>query len=196
LLWGLIFPDGFNGRYMISDVNHFETLEIHLSFRPDKNLLKTNFYRLSREYHPDFYTLDSEEKKDEILTKSGQINTAYKILSDESSRMKYILEHYQLLSDADNLAMDPLFLAEMMEINEAIFELEMDFDSNSFSKIKSMVDRIENELKSMVEKDIHDFENQINTRSSLEKIKEYYLKSKYLLRISENLATFAISKDS
>jgi molecular chaperone HscB len=181
---------------MISDINHFETLEIPVSFRPDKNLLKRNFYRLSREYHPDFYTLDSEEKKDEILTKSGQINTAYKILSDDSSRMKYILEHYQLLSDADNLAMDPLFLAEMMEINEAIFELEMDFDSNSFSKIKSMVDHIENELKLMLEKDIYDFENQINTRSSLEKIKEYYLKSKYLLRISENLATFAISKDS
>lgn len=181
---------------MNSDPNHFEMLEISLSFRPDKSLLKSNFYTLSRKYHPDFYTLDSEEKKDEILTKSGQINTAYKILSDENTRIKYILELHQLLNDSDNLALDPSFLAEMMEINEAIFELEMDFDPNSLSKIKLMVDHIETELKSMIEKDINDFENQINTISALEKIKEYYLKSKYLLRIRENLSTFALPKES
>ena len=108
---------------MITDTNHFDILEIPLSFRPDMNLLKKNFYRLSRNYHPDFYTLDSEEKQNEILIKSGQINEAYKILSDDNSRTKYILEHYQLMSEVDNLALDSSFLGEMMEINEAIFDL-------------------------------------------------------------------------
>ena len=59
-----------------------------------------------------------------------------------------------------------------------------------------MVKSIESELKTKVEKDIDDFENQINTIKVLENIKEYYLKSKYLLRISENLATFALPKGS
>jgi len=181
---------------MITDTNHFDILEIPLSFRPDMNLLKKNFYRLSRNYHPDFYTLDSEEKQNEILIKSGQINEAYKILSDDNSRTKYILEHYQLMSEVDNLALGSSFLGEMMEINEAIFDLEMDFDQNRLLKIKEMVKSIESELKTKVEKDIDDFENQINTIKVLENIKEYYLKSKYLLRISENLATFALLKGS
>jgi len=181
---------------MINDTNHFDTLEIPLSFRPDMNLLKKNFYRLSRKYHPDFYTLDSDEKKNEMLIISGQINKAYKILSDENSRTKYILEHYQLMAEVDNMAMDPSFLAEMMEINEAIFELEMDFEPNNLLKIIAIVKSIESELKTIVEKDIDDFENQINTMKALNKIKEYYLKSKYLLRISENISTFALPKES
>ena len=140
--------------------------------------------------------VNSEEKQNEILIKSGQINDAYKILSDDNSRTKYILEHYQLMSEVDNLALDSSFLGEMMEINEAIFDLEMDFDQNRLLKIKEMVKSIESELKTKVEKDIDDFENQINTIKALENIKEYYLKSKYLLRISENLATFALPKGS
>lgn len=181
---------------MITNTSHFDILEIPLSFRPDMNLLKKNFYRLSRNYHPDFYTLDSEEKQNEILIKSGRINEAYKILSDDNSRTKYILEHYQLMSEVDNLALDSSFLGEMMEINEAIFDLQMDFDQNRLLKINEMVKSIESELKTKVENDIDDFENQINTIGSLENIKEYYLKSKYLLRISENLATFALPKGS
>ena len=43
---------------------------------------------------------------------------------------------------------------------------------------------------------VDDFENQINIIPGLKKIKEYYLKSKYLLRIRESLSTFALPKES
>ena len=38
---------------------------------------------------------------------------------------------------------------------------------------------------------MYDFDNEKDIQQSLEKIKNYYLKSKYLLRIKENIATFA-----
>lgn len=175
--------------------NYFEIFDIPVSFYPDLNLLKKKYYSLSRNFHPDFYTMEPDDVKNEILIKSGKLNTSYKILSDESLRMKYILDMYQLLNDADNKSLDQTFLMNMMEINEAIFDLELEFKLDEYQKLSTSIDFIDAELREKVKKDIDDFENKRNVDLALLNIKEYYLKSKYLLRIRENISTFATLKD-
>ena len=73
-------------------MNFFEFYEIPISFKVDEDALRTIFYSNSKKYHPDFYTLESDEKQAEILELSTLNNEAYKTLTDFDKRMKYILK--------------------------------------------------------------------------------------------------------
>ena len=46
-------------------MNYFEFYKIPIAFFLDEKALKKQFYKLSKQYHPDFYTLESEEKQAE-----------------------------------------------------------------------------------------------------------------------------------
>ena len=73
-------------------MNYFEFYKIPISFKVDEEGIKKQFYRYSKEYHPDFYTLESEEKQAEVLQLSTLNNEAYQTLSNQDRRMKYVLQ--------------------------------------------------------------------------------------------------------
>jgi hypothetical protein len=56
-----------------------------------------------------------------------------------------------------------------------------------------VLDDLEKSLNIQFETNAEKFDNQDDRSGALENIKDYYLKSKYLLRIRENLSTFADS---
>ncbi len=76
----------------LKKMNFFEFYNIPIAFKLDEAALKKTFYANSKKYHPDFHTLESEDKQDEILELSTINTEAYKILSDFDKRMKYILD--------------------------------------------------------------------------------------------------------
>lgn len=172
-------------------MTYFELFDIPHSFRVDKDLLKKKFYRLSREFHPDHFTMESDEKQAEVLAMSGKINAGYKLLSDDYSVMKYILELHGLLDTIGNQALPQEFLLQMMDINEAIVELQLSPDQIRYNNVLNELEKLEGDFKNNCNVAINAFENQIDRESALQNIKEYYLKSKYLLRIRENISTFA-----
>ncbi|MBK8627471.1 MAG: Fe-S protein assembly co-chaperone HscB [Saprospiraceae bacterium] len=174
-------------------IDYFELFDLKVSFTLDEGALKKKFYKLSRDFHPDHFTMENAEKQEEVLQMSSVVNTAYKVLQDDKARMKYILEKYDLLKGIDNESLPQDFLMQMMDINETIFDLQMSPDPIALLKVKTELASMEDELREEADKWIHDFENQIDTDKALENIKYYYLKSKYLLRIRENLSTFARS---
>ncbi|CAG8496501.1 1820_t:CDS:1, partial [Racocetra fulgida] len=61
---------------------HYEALEI--SQHADRNLIKAQFYKLSKKYHPDV-NFNDEKAHNKFL----QINEAYSILGNEKSRREY-----------------------------------------------------------------------------------------------------------
>ncbi|RIB06892.1 DnaJ domain-containing protein [Gigaspora rosea] len=61
---------------------HYDALEI--SKEADQKLIKTQFYKLSKKYHPDVNFND-----DQAHNKFLQINEAYSILGNEQSRREY-----------------------------------------------------------------------------------------------------------
>lgn len=172
-------------------MNYFEFFEIPVSFQPDEAQLKTTFYANSKKYHPDFYTLESEEKQMEVLELSTLNNEAYKTLSDFDKRMKYILELKGALAEEGKNQIPQDFLMEMMDINENLMELEFDFDEKKYEQVKAELQSMEASMLTSVQPYLENFDENSTNDSELNAIKNYYLKKRYILRIQENLNKFA-----
>ncbi|MEJ8803450.1 Fe-S protein assembly co-chaperone HscB [Pontibacter sp. H249] len=172
--------------------NYFEFYDIPESFTLDEKVLKAKYYQLSREYHPDFYANEPQEKQDEILQLSTQNTNAYRTLSDPDLRMQYILKEHGLLEEGKNeLPSD--FLMEMMELNEELMELEFDFDAAKLHEIgeksSGLVATMDADILPVLQRypELHG----VTKEEALLEVKTYYLKKKYLLRIQETLSKFA-----
>ncbi|MBT8218901.1 MAG: DnaJ domain-containing protein [Bacteroidia bacterium] len=168
-------------------MNYFEFYHIPVSFRVDESELKRLFYQKSRQYHPDFYTLESEEKQAEILQFSTINNKAYKVLRDFHSRMFHVLELNGLIKDEEKTELPQTFLLEMMEINEELMELQFDFDQEKKENIITQIDNYEKNNLSIIQKDLDTYQHEIVDIDALNRIKDYFLKHKYLLRLRDNL---------
>jgi molecular chaperone HscB len=82
--------------------------------------------------------------------------------------------------------LSPVFLAEMMDINEELMELAFDQDASKLSGIKSAILQKETLLFEEVSQFFEMDELIISDRDSI-KLKDYYFKKKYLNRILERL---------
>lgn len=170
-------------------MNYFEFYGIPESFGMNDAALKKKFYERSKEYHPDFYANESEEKQQEILELSTINNKAYKVLSDPYRRMEYILQEHNLLT-GDKYQLAPDFLMEMMEINEALMEVD---DVEQLNAIKTQITDTETELNADLAALTKNYQNSDDTgkQKILENIRDIYYRQKYLLRIKDTLNTFA-----
>lgn len=171
--------------------NHFEFFEIEERFFIDEQKLKQLFLSLSKEHHPDFF-INDEEKYDKALELTSQNNTAYKALKSFDSRVKYILKQNGLLEEQGS-KLPPDFLMEMMDVNEEIMDLRMEFDAEKLrsvdAKVATMTNEWSDKIKALAtEADASKEESRL---SILKNIKEFYLKQKYVLRLKESLNTFA-----
>jgi len=172
-------------------MNYFEFYEIPVSFNVDASKLKRTFYQNSKKYHPDFYTLESDEKQAEILELSTLNNEAYQTLNDFDKRMKYVLELKGVLGEEGQNSIPQDFLMEMMEINEGLMELEFDYDDATFQSTKKSVEQLDNQIFSEVKEIIDNYDDATATEEDLKKIKLFFQKKRYLLRIFKNLSKFA-----
>ncbi len=172
-------------------MNYFEWFELPVAFLLDEADLRQRFYRKSKALHPDFHTLADEAAQQEALAQSSFNNEAYRVLSDSDRRMQYVLGLYGALAEEGQNQIPSDFLMEMMEINEALMELEFDFDAHALQRIQAEAERTESTLYQEIIPLLQAFAPLEPDTTLLEKIKDYYLKKRYLLRIKENLSTFA-----
>jgi molecular chaperone HscB len=174
-------------------MNYFEFYGLAESFFPDEKLVKAKFYEFSRKYHPDFHATASPEKQREILELSTQNTNAYKTLSNFENRLAYILEQHGLIGERTKNELPPIFLMEVMELNEKLMELEFEFEPEALASLQQSLTGLWEALENKTRPVLEQYENLPETEkpAALEQIKNYYLKRKYLLRIKETLATFA-----
>lgn len=176
--------------------NYFEFYDLPISFLLDENNLKKQFLRNSKKYHPDFYTLESAEKQAEILELSTFNNEAYQTLAHFDTRLAYILRLKNVLS-AETKGNDTLpqdFLMDMMELNELMMALEFDLDKAIYEKILTNVNNLQTELYEENNVFFSQYREDAPPQYQaeiLKKIKNFYLKMRYLLRIREKLLIFA-----
>lgn len=171
-------------------INYFDFYGIPESFSLDAALLKKKFYDLSKQYHPDFYANESEEKQQEILELSTINNKAYQTLSTPASRLEYILRQHELLVDGAKPQLPAHFLMEMMDINERLMEIE---DTEQLGHLTAEVLAVEDDLNVKLLILTADYRQLDDTakESRLNEILDIYYRQKYLLRIKESLNTFA-----
>ncbi len=165
--------------------SYFEFYDLPLSFQIDEAQLKKKFYALSKEYHPDFYANESQEKQDEVMELSTLNNKAYKVLSDPLKRIEYILELHDMLAEGDKYTLPQDFLMDMMDVNEALMDMEFDPDSSRLMELTSEVDQLEASLFDELRKLTGEFDAKTNhdSNSVLLKIKDIWYRQKYLMRI-------------
>ena len=174
-------------------MNYFEFYNIHESFYPDETAIKNTYRQFSRQYHPDYFATETDEKQKKILDLSTLNTNAYKTLSNFDRRLQYILDTHGLLDETKKNQLPNDFLMEMRDINEQIMELEMDPDTAGISQIKLVSDLILANLEKEVQPLMQAYLTlpESEKTAALEKVKIYYLKKKYLLRIQESLDKFA-----
>lgn len=172
-------------------MNYFEFFHLPISFQLDEDALRKAFYANSKKYHPDFYTLEPEDKQTEILELSTTNNQAYHTLADLDKRIRYILELKGYWADEGQNQLPNDFLADIMDINEAIMELDFDFDEKKMQETRQAVAALEQELLERVLPVFQQFDQKPDDAALLAAAKDYYLKKRYLLRIKENLSKFA-----
>lgn len=167
-------------------MKYFELFDIPVSFEINEEVLKAKFLELSKAFHPDRFTLASEEEQEDALEKSTDINEGYKILRNFDTRLHYILSQKGLLTGEGQDKLPQDFLMEMMDINEVIMDLQFDPDEVKKAKAKSQIQSFDDELQVSITAALGK-ENAVEDDASLAIARDYYLKKKYLKRIYENL---------
>ncbi len=167
-------------------MNYFEFFDIAVSLSIDEASLKQKYYANSKRFHPDFFTLDGIDKQMEALEMSTLNNTAYKVLANLDQRIKYFLDLKNALDEEGQNKLPQDFLMEMMEVNETLMELQFDFDETAYLKLLSEISDTKAEQVASISGLLSKSGNEI-TKEDLTILKNYYLKSKYLIRLEDNL---------
>ena len=158
-----------------------------MAFDVDKKALTSKYYALSRDWHPDKYTLDTAEKQQEALTKTSLINQGYKILNDDQQRIRHILDYLGAAPIEGQDKMSQEFLMEMMDLNEAIMDFKMDPSAETKISIDSQIDQYKSEWWTAFLTATTDFDFANPNPQKVSAVKAYYLKSKYLRRLKQNV---------
>ena len=171
-------------------MDYFELYGLPVTFNPDPKIVRQKFYELSKKYHPDFYINESEEKQEEVLQLSTLNNKAFQVFGDLQRRIHYVLTLKGMLAEGDHYALPQSFLMEMMDVNEALMELQFEPDPEKLASITSEISAIEtalqNELKDLTV--AYDSQSPEGQDMTLKAIKDLYYRNKYLYRIRESLA--------
>lgn len=163
-------------------MNYFELLKLPVSFKPDKTELHKAYFQLQRSSHPDMFTNSSELEQSEALERSAMINKAFKTLSDEDATIYYVLEQKGLISEGEKYELDPLFLMEVMELNETLLTEEGSPDANEKS-VKEQLEQLYAPVKSIIE----NYSDETTSQEDMLLVKDYYYKKKYMKRLLDRI---------
>ncbi|MEM8583742.1 MAG: iron-sulfur cluster co-chaperone HscB C-terminal domain-containing protein [Bacteroidota bacterium] len=164
--------------------NYFEFFGLPESWDIDQQELKQKYYANSRSFHPDRHRLGDEAEQTEALENSSHNNRGYKLLLDEQSRLRHLLEVKDAMPPEGDNKLPQDFLMEVMELNEAAMELSFDPDPAASTNFIAQLDTFREQLEGEVT-DLRKSQN-LNAQQ-LDRLRNYYLKRKYLNRLEENL---------
>jgi molecular chaperone HscB len=163
-------------------MNYFELFDLPVAVKVDKEQLKRQFFSLSRRYHPDHFAVGSDEEQSEALDRSAELNKAYKTLNNEDETIRYLLQLNGLLAEEDKTQLPQAFLMEMLEVNEELADANHS-DPEEKDKVVRKLESIRKEIYEPVQ-DIMESDQKAISQEELLRLKDYYLKKKYLKRLA------------
>lgn len=121
-------------------VDYFRFFGLPRKLQLNGKELEREFYRLSRQLHPDMYGRASEQERQWSLEKSARLNDAYRTLRDPIERTRYLLELEGMKLEEQSSAatqeakaagtekkqvVPPELLEEVFELNMQLEEVRM-----------------------------------------------------------------------
>ena len=174
--------------------NYFAFYGLPETFVLDEPALKAKYYQLSRELHPDFHAQATPAEQAEALRLATLNTDAYRTLQDSDRRMAYLLTQHGLLEEGSSQnQLPPDFLMEVMELNEQLMELEFEPDATATAKLDTEVTALADTLDAGIQPVLVGYPQlpPDHRPAALAQVKTYYLKKRYLLRLRQQLTTFA-----
>ena len=167
--------------------NFFKLFDIQLSFDINDADLTRRYYSLSRKHHPDNFTLADSSEQISAIEKTSVINEGYKVLKNSDLRMRHILELAGVSFQEGKETVSQEFLMEMMDINEMVMEFQFNPEETVKMGIFSQLQTLEDSMALEIKEIISNFNLTNNDITTLNIIKDYYLKRKYIQRIRSNI---------
>jgi molecular chaperone HscB len=173
--------------------NYFEFYGLPETFLLDEAALKRQYYAKSRETHPDFHATSPADNQAEMLRQSTLNTDAYRTLANPDQRMAYILRQHGLLEESKQDQLPPDFLMDVMDLNEQLMELETEPNAATQTAVEAEVSALADTLDAGIQPVLAGYPDlpADHRPAALQQIRTYYLKKRYLLRIQQQLATFA-----
>ena len=160
-------------------MNYFELFGLKEAPVADKTELARKYFELQKKFHPDFYTNEIETEQENATLQSAEINKAFNIFRNPDKTIEYFLQLRGIIKTEEKYNLPPDFLMEMMELNES-------FEDNNIADIQNNIAAFEKKLYDAV-KPVLDSETALQNDDSLQQLKAYFYKKKYLKRILERL---------
>jgi len=135
--------------------NYFDFFSVEQKLDLDLKDLERRFYALSRQYHPDRFTLKSAEEQQMALDATAILNDGYRTLRDPLARAEYLLKENGFdIGEQGSKNVPPELLEEVFELNMALEELRGGDESaragleEARDKFVAMRAQIDSELQS------------------------------------------------
>src|SRR6476646_3847661 len=110
--------------------NYYDFFGLEHRLDLDLKDLEKRFYALSREHHPDRFSLKSREEQQYALDATAILNDAYRTLRDPLARAEYLLKTNGFdIGDQGSKNVPPELREEVFELNMALEELRGGDDS-------------------------------------------------------------------
>ena len=174
-------------------IDYFAFYGLPETFLPDEATLKRLYYAKSRETHPDFHATSTPENQAEMLRQATLNTDAYRTLAHPDQRMAYLLRRHGMFEEGKQEQLPPDFLMDMMDLNEQLMDLEIAPEPAAQDRIVAEVDTLADTLDAGIQPVLAGYEQlpADHRPAALQQIRTYYLKKRYLLRIQQQVATFA-----
>lgn len=160
----------------------FDLFELPVSLKVDKAAVQKKFYLLSRQFHPDHFTLSSIEEQEKAIHTTATINKAKKVLDDAYLRLEYILKEKALIEEEEKYQLPMDFLSDMMELNEEKMEWMMNEEEEAKTKWLKKIETISSEIHAPIAP-YFEAEKLDLMNADWTMLKDFYYKRKYLERM-------------
>jgi molecular chaperone HscB len=164
-------------------MNYFELFGLPIGFQVDTQKLRAAFMEIQKASHPDKFAQGTSEEQEAALEQSSLANKGFTLLNQKEQILPYVLEIVGIMTPDEKYALEPDFLMEMMDLNEAWMEAE---DEISKQAIIQQVEQLKNEIYTPIQSFMEVDQIDSISQEAMLQIKSYYYKKKYLDRILED----------
>lgn len=166
--------------------DYFKIFDFQMTFDIDEEELTSRYYSLTRNHHPDNFTMSDSDKQLEAIQKTSLINEGYKVLKNSDLRMRHVLELSGISFEEGKEKVSQEFLMEMMDLNELIMEFQFDPQDSVKKGIILQLETLDKSMALDIKDILSNFDAASTNIMTLNIIKDYYLKRKYIQRIRNN----------
>jgi molecular chaperone HscB len=164
-------------------MNYFELFGLPIGFQVDTQKLRTAFMEIQKASHPDKFAQGTSDEQEAALVQSSLANKGFTLLNNKEQILPYVLEILGIMTPDEKYALEPDFLMEMMDLNEAWMDAE---DDASKQAIIQQVEQLKNEIYAPIQSFMEVDQIDSISQEAMLQIKSYYYKKKYLDRILED----------